>query len=135
MGNFSIPLALAGITVTGSDLQRSAIRSAARNAGAAGLPDCTFIQASAEQAARNLAAAGERFDLVILDPPRRGCAELIPLLPALGAGWLLYISCDPATLARDLVGLTSLGYRIEKIGIVDMFPQTAHLESMTLLRR
>lgn len=135
MGNFSIPLALAGITVTGSDLQRSTIRSAARNAEAAGLKSCKFIQAAAEQAARDLVAGGERFDLVILDPPRRGCSELVPLLSGLGGGLLLYISCDPATLARDLVGLTGQGYQLEKIGIVDMFPQTAHLESMALLRR
>jgi 23S rRNA (uracil1939-C5)-methyltransferase len=135
MGNFSIPLALAGFSVTGSDLQRSAIRSASRNAEAAGLHNCTFIQAAAEQAARTLAEAGERFDLIILDPPRRGCAEVIPLLAGLGAGLLLYISCDPATLTRDLIGLTRQGYRIEKFGIVDMFPQTAHLESMVLLRR
>ncbi|HSH13467.1 MAG TPA: class I SAM-dependent RNA methyltransferase, partial [Desulfurivibrionaceae bacterium] len=135
MGNFSIPLALSGIMVTGSDLQRSAIRSAGRNAATAGLQNCTFVQAAAEQAARDLAAAGERFDLVILDPPRRGCAEVIPLLPGLGAALLLYISCDPATLARDLIGLIGQGYRIEKIGMVDMFPQTAHLESMVLLSK
>ncbi len=135
MGNFSIPLALAGIAVTGSDLQRSAIRSAARNAEAAGLSNCTFIQAAAEQAARKLAEAGAHFDLVVLDPPRRGCAEVIPRLAGLGAGLLLYISCDPATLARDLAGLTGQGYRLEKVGVIDMFPQTAHLESMVLLRK
>ena len=135
MGNFSIPLALSGIAVTGSDLQRSAIRSAVRNAATAGLHNCTFIQAAAERAARDLAGAGERFDLVILDPPRRGCAEVLPHLAGLGAALLLYISCDPATLARDLVGLVGQGYRIDKIGMVDMFPQTAHLESMVLLRK
>lgn len=135
MGNFSIPLGLAGIAVTGSDLQRSAIRSAVRNAASAGLGNGVFVQAAADQAARDLAAAGERFELIVLDPPRRGCPEVIPLLPALGADLLLYISCDPATLARDLVRLSGLGYRIEKIGIVDMFPQTAHLESMVLLRK
>jgi len=135
MGNFSIPLGLAGIAVTGSDLQRSAIRSAVRNAASAGLGNCTFVQAAAVQAARDLAGSGERFDLIVLDPPRRGCPEVIPLLAALGADLLLYISCDPATLARDLARLSGLGYRIEKIGIVDMFPQTAHLESMVLMRK
>jgi 23S rRNA (uracil1939-C5)-methyltransferase len=135
MGNFSIPLALTGCEVVGSDLQRSAIRSAVRNATAAGLHHCRFIQAAAAQAARDLAMAGERFDLIILDPPRRGCAEVIPLLAGLDADLLLYISCDPATLARDLAGLSGQGYRIEKIGMVDMFPQTAHLESMVLLSR
>lgn len=135
MGNFSIPLALAGLAMTGADLQRSAIRSAVGNAEAAALHNCRFIQASAAQAARELATAGERFDLVILDPPRRGCPEVIPLLPDLGAPLVLYISCDPATLARDLVVLKGLGYRLERLGISDMFPQTAHLESMVLLSR
>lgn len=135
MGNFSIPLALAGIAMTGADLQRSAIRSAQRNATAAGVANCEFIQASAEQAAKDLVAAGQGFDLVILDPPRRGCAEVVPLLAALQAALLLYISCDPATLARDLVSLVAQGYRLEKVRMVDMFPQTAHLESMVLLRK
>jgi len=135
MGNFSIPLALAGISVTGSDLQRSAIRSAVFNAKEAGVSHCRFIQAPAEQTLRDLASAGERFDLLVLDPPRRGCAELVGLLGRLGAGLLLYVSCDPATLTRDLVALIGHGYGIEKIGIIDMFPQTAHLETMVLLRR
>ncbi len=135
MGNFSIPLALAGIAMTGADLQRSAIRSAQRNATAAGLANCEFIQASAEQAAAALVAAGQGFDLIILDPPRRGCGEVVPLLAGLNASLLLYVSCDPATLARDLVSLVAQGYRLERVGMVDMFPQTAHLESMVLLRK
>ena len=135
MGNFSIPLALAGIVMTGADLQRSTIRSAQRNAVAAGLANCVFIQASAERAAADLVAAGKSFDLVILDPPRRGCAEVVPLVAALNAPLVLYISCDPATLARDLVSLIAQGYRLERISMVDMFPQTAHLESMALLRK
>ncbi|NTV14806.1 MAG: class I SAM-dependent RNA methyltransferase [Desulfobulbaceae bacterium] len=135
MGNFSIPLALAGIAMTGADLQRSTIRSAQRNAAAAGLVNCKFIQAAAAQVAGDLVAAGERFDLVILDPPRRGCAEVVPFLAALHAPLVLYISCDPATLARDLRLLKAQGYQLERARMVDMFPQTAHLESMVLLRK
>ncbi len=135
LGNFTFPLALSGIRVVGADLQRSTIRSAKRNAVDLGLTDCSFIQASAEDAARQLAESGERFDLVILDPPRRGCLEVIPFLAKLAAPDLLYISCDPATLVRDLARLIDQGYRIIRFRLIDMFPQTAHLETMVLLRR
>jgi 23S rRNA (uracil1939-C5)-methyltransferase len=135
LGNFSFPLALAGIQVVGADLQRSTIRSAKGNAMALGLSNCSFIQASAEDAARQLAESGERFDLVILDPPRRGCLEIIPHLDRLAAPVLLYISCDPATLARDLTRLLEQGYQVRRLRLIDMFPQTAHLETMILLSR
>jgi 23S rRNA (uracil1939-C5)-methyltransferase len=135
MGNFAIPLALAGVSVFGADLQRSAIRSANRNAAGAGLTDCTFLQASAEEAIKQLAMSRKNFDLIILDPPRRGCPEVVPLLPDLAAPFLLYISCDPATLVRDLVRLGEFDYRLARIRLVDMFPQTAHLETMVLLER
>ena len=136
MGNFSLPLAAAGWRVTGMDVQRSAITSAIRNAEANGLDDCCrFDAASAKAATHRLVGEGQRFDLILLDPPRSGCAELIPLLPDLGARRIVAISCDPATLARDLAGLVSHGYRIEAARMVDMFPQTSHLESMVSLVR
>jgi len=135
LGNFTFPLALSGARVVGADLQRSTIRSAKRNAADLGLPDCCFIQASAENAARQLAESGERFDLIILDPPRRGCPEVIPYLGQLAAPDLLYISCDPATLTRDLDRLKDQGYHLKRLRLIDMFPQTAHLETMVLLKR
>jgi len=117
-------------------MQRSTIRSAVRNAETAGLADrCRFSQESATKAARRLLAEKATFDCLLLDPPRSGCAELIPLLPGLGARQIIYISCDPATLARDLTGLAQAGYRLAEVRLVDMFPQTAHQETMVRLER
>ncbi len=136
MGNFSLPLAMQGWDVTGMDMQRSTIRSAVRNAEAAGLGDrCRFSQESATKAARRLLAAKATFDCLLLDPPRSGCAELIPLLPGLAARQIIYISCDPATLARDLAGLIQADYRLAEVRLVDMFPQTGHQETMVRLER
>lgn len=136
MGNFSLPLAMQGWDVTGMDMQRSTIRSAVRNAEAAGLADrCRFCQESAAKAARRLLTEKSTFDCLILDPPRSGCAELIPLLPGLAARQIIYISCDPATLARDLAGLIQAGCRLAEVRLVDMFPQTAHQETMVRLER
>jgi 23S rRNA (uracil1939-C5)-methyltransferase len=136
MGNFSLPMAMQGWQITGMDMQRSTIRSATRNAEAAGLGDrCRFSQESAIKAARRLLAEKATFDCLLLDPPRSGCAELIPLLPGLAARQIIYISCDPATLARDLTGLTQSGYRLTEVRLVDMFPQTAHQETMVRLEQ
>jgi 23S rRNA (uracil1939-C5)-methyltransferase len=79
---------------------------------------------------------GERPDLVVLDPPRTGLgAETCSLLSALAAPALVCVSCDPATLARDLRALLATGYAIETIALADLFPQTFHLETVVHLRR
>lgn len=135
MGNFSIPLALYAGEVVGMDLQRSAIRSAARNAAINGLDNVRFEKNSAAAGARELARRQERFDLILLDPPRRGCAEVLPYIADLGARRIVSISCDPATLARDLSTLQQTGYALRKTRIIDMFPQTHHMETITLLER
>ncbi|MGV1098996.1 23S rRNA (uracil(1939)-C(5))-methyltransferase RlmD [Thiovibrio sp. JS02] len=136
MGNFSLPLAMRGWQVTGMDMQRSTIRSGVRNAEAAGLADrCRFSQESAARAARRLLVEKATFDCLLLDPPRSGCAELIPLLPDLEAKQIIHISCDPATLARDLTGLIQAGHRLAEVRLVDMFPQTGHQETMVRLER
>ncbi len=135
MGNFSLPLAVGAREVLGTDLQHAAIRMAEANAQANGLANCRFQRAPAVAAAKELLAAGRSFDLILLDPPRSGCRELIPLLAGLSADRLLYISCDPATLIRDLAALTQAGYRLYGLRGVDMFPQTCHLEAIALLRR
>ncbi|MFZ5763537.1 MAG: 23S rRNA (uracil(1939)-C(5))-methyltransferase RlmD [Thermodesulfobacteriota bacterium] len=135
MGNFSLPLALKARSVSGMDLQGAAIRSARRNAELNGATNCRFEKCGAGEGAQRLATAGEKFDAVLLDPPRAGCREVVPHLPALGAERLVYISCDPATLSRDLVLLQGQGYAIERMQLFDMFPQTHHLETMVLLRR
>jgi 23S rRNA (uracil1939-C5)-methyltransferase len=87
------------------------------------------------------AAKGERADaivpdLIIVDPPRAGLgAETTEFLARIGAPQLVYVSCDPATLARDLRALVGAGYAIERITLADLFPQTFHLETVVRLRR
>jgi 23S rRNA (uracil1939-C5)-methyltransferase len=135
LGNFSIPAAFYAKSVVGMDIQRSAIRSARKNAANNRLENCSFEQQSAMEAARNLARDGKTFDLVILDPPRQGCKEIIPLVEKITAACLIYISCDPATLARDLQLLKNSGFQIENMQGIDMFPQTHHVETIVKLRK
>jgi 23S rRNA (uracil1939-C5)-methyltransferase len=82
-----------------------------------------------------LAAAGERFDAVLLDPPRAGGFEAVRMLGSLAPSRVVYVSCDPATLARDLEVLAEEGFRLERAVPIDMFPQTSHLETVALLAR
>jgi 23S rRNA (uracil1939-C5)-methyltransferase len=79
---------------------------------------------------------GEKPDLIVVDPPRTGLGgEITALLAEVAAQWLVYVSCDPATLARDLRALITSGYAMEKITLADLFPQTFHLETVVHLRR
>lgn len=75
-----------------------------------------------------------RADLVLLDPPRSGAREVVPGILAARPDRIVYVSCDPATLARDLKDLTAGGYRLDRLALLDMFPQTAHLETVALLK-
>ena len=133
--DFSIPLATKVKEVVGLDLQRAAIRSGARNAETAEISNCTFLQKSAVDGIKDMAEAGEVFDLLLLDPPRRGCREVLPYLEGIGSPAVIYISCDPATLARDIKDMSELGYILKKVQLVDMFPQTHHIETVVLLEK
>jgi 23S rRNA (uracil1939-C5)-methyltransferase len=85
-----------------------------------------------------LAAKAEKLkpDLVVADPPRAGLGERVARgLAKMGARRLTYVSCDPATLARDLATLTTGGYRVERVHLVDLFPQTYHIETVVELVR
>jgi len=146
MGNFSLPLSLFGAMVSGLDGQGSSIRSAKKNAALnqrrLGKPEneswflnLNFKKISVPEGIGQLTRRGGKFDLLLLDPPRQGAAAIIPELPVLGADRLVYISCDPATMARDLAALTQTGYLVSHLQPVDMFPQTHHLETVTLLEK
>jgi 23S rRNA (uracil1939-C5)-methyltransferase len=83
-----------------------------------------------------LPSLGVPIDLAVLDPPRQGCAsEALTALAGLAPTKIVYVSCDPATLARDTRQLVQAGYQLIEVQPVDMFPQTYHIESVTLLRR
>lgn len=134
MGNFTLPMAKQAFHATGMDIKRSSIRSARNNAAENHIPNCVFDQKSALEGIRSLVTDRQKFDLVLLDPPRQGCADVIPYIAKTGAGQIIYISCDPATLSRDLLLLKEEGYAIERIKMFDMFPQTHHMETMVRLQ-
>jgi len=133
-GNFSIPLARCVGEVVGVEGHGASVADARKNAERNGIANATFVVCDAAKAVRRFAADGERFDTIILDPPRSG-ADAIPEIAALGAATIIYVSCDPSTLARDLRLLGEHGYTVVRSQPVDMFPQTYHLESVTLLAR
>ena len=136
LGNFSLPLATRAGQVLGAELDDSLVRTAAHNAAANGILNADFVAADLMQSVDALGWMRNAFDGVLIDPPRSGAAEILPLVAATGAPTLVYVSCDPATLARDAGTLAKhYGYRLEKAGIADMFPHTAHVESLALFRK
>ena len=124
-------------SVTGIEIVPPAVGNAQRNAELNGLSDRTrFICGDAAREIPRLLARGERFDAAILDPPRKGCdAALLDALIAAKLPQIAYVSCDPATLARDVKRLASGGYRLEWAQPVDMFPFTAACEVVVKLTR
>ena len=134
MGNFSIPLGYCGGTVTGIEGNPESIHWAEENARQAEI-SAHFFVADVRQALQQLVEQGEKTDIILLDPPRSGVGKNIALLPCLEPEKIIYISCDPATLARDLSILCSQGYKISRFVPMDMFPQTSHIESVVVLER
>jgi 23S rRNA (uracil1939-C5)-methyltransferase len=134
MGNFSIPLALQEATVTGIEQNPLSIKWAQANAETAGVC-CSFYTADVNRSLQELAEDRQHVDTILLDPPRRGLGKAAGLLPKLNPLQILYISCDPATLARDLAIICKQGYRVTELNPVDMFPQTHHIESVALLKK
>jgi 23S rRNA (uracil1939-C5)-methyltransferase len=134
MGNFSIPLALCGADVTGVDVNREGIARAELNAKAGGIA-ARFITADAGSYLEGRGGKGDDFATVLLDPPRQGLGRHVRSLAGLAPETILYVSCDPATLARDLSVLAGSGYLPQSVTPVDMFPQTRHIETVVLLKK
>jgi 23S rRNA (uracil1939-C5)-methyltransferase len=132
LGNFALPLARLAREVVAVEGVATMVQRAADNAAHNELHNVQFFQADLSQPLIQADWATEGFSAVLLDPPRDGAFEVVRTLKGLGAERLLYVSCNPATLARDTVELVSQGYRLKRAGILDMFPQTAHVEAMAL---
>ena len=132
-GNFSLPAARRGAAVMGVDAEALAVAAAARNAARLGLKRAEFAAMEAAELARFLLRARYRPDVVIMDPPRSGARELIGPLVRMRAGRVIYVSCDVATLARDLGALRSGGYRLAAVRAFDFFPNTHHAEVVAVL--
>ncbi|MET1078813.1 MAG: 23S rRNA (uracil(1939)-C(5))-methyltransferase RlmD [Pseudomonas sp.] len=132
LGNFALPLARRVREVVAVEGVAAMVERAAQNALSNGLDNLHFHQADLSNPLVEAPWAREGFDAVLLDPPRDGAWEVVRQLGRLGARQVLYVSCNPATLARDAQELLRQGYRLKRAGILDMFPQTAHVEAMAL---
>ena len=132
LGNFALPLAKQVREVVAVEGVTTMVERAGQNAVSNNLHNAAFFQADLSQPLANAQWAKQGFGAVLLDPPRDGAYEAVRALSGLGAKRLVYVSCNPATLARDTVELMKQGYRLKRAGILDMFPQTAHVEAMAL---
>jgi len=133
-GNFSLAFAEKSEHVLGVEGSAELCRHAGENARGMGYGNLDFQVMDLDKSKNFNGIRADQVNMVVLDPPRVGAAELVPWLNSLEAEKILYVSCHPATMLRDLKGLSEK-YRIESMGVMDMFPHTAHLEAMALLIR
>lgn len=134
-GNFSLPLAREVGSITGIEDYGDSIAAAVDNCRVNGIENAEYLVSDAAHGVRRLAYDGRQYDVVILDPPRSGAADAVGEICRFNPEKIIYISCDPNTLARDCGILSARGYNVLKSIPIDMFPQTYHLESITLLQR
>ncbi len=134
IGTITLSMAATAGQVIGAEIVPSAVENAKQNAEANGIGNARFILADAGQAAKQLAAEGLRPDVITLDPPRKGLSQdVIDAVSEMSPKRVVYVSCDPATLARDLKLLQEKGYAAVEATAVDMFPRCAHCESVVKL--
>ena len=133
-GTIGLSMAKNAGKIIGVEIVPEAIEDAKINAELNGIKNARFICGDAAQAAQTLKNEGIRPDVIILDPPRKGCsAEMINTAAQMKPERIVYVSCDPATLARDCGIFKDLGYIAQKATPVDMFPRTGHVETVCLL--
>ena len=131
-----VPEGLRAGELVGVETVPQAVEDARRNAAANGIPNARFLCADAGQAAARLLSEGFSPDAVVVDPPRRGCDDAaVDAVAGLAPARIVYISCDPATLARDLKKFGQKGYFCARVKPVDMFPRTPHVETVVLMSR
>lgn len=135
VGTFSVPLAKRARELVGIEANAGAAADADENLRLNGCLGARIVQAQVEQGLPGAASDGT-WDAVVLDPPRQGCSRsVLDLLASMRAARLIYVSCDPSTLARDLAALVRAGYRCASLQPIDLFPQTFHLECVAVLTR
>ncbi len=135
-GTISLCLARGFQRVIGAEIVPEAVENARENALANNVENVEFLCADAAEAARELDERGLRPDVVVVDPPRKGMNEnAIRAVCSMMPQRVVYVSCDPGTLARDVLRFSELGYMLREAAAVDMFPRTCHIESVVLMSR
>ena len=136
IGTITLCMARKARKALGAEVVPSAVEDARENARRNGVENVEFFCADAGEAALQLAQRGIRPDVICVDPPRKGVSpQVIEAIVQMGPQRLVYVSCDPATLARDVKLLNERGYRLEKAEAADLFPRTHHVETVALLRK
>ncbi len=136
IGNFSLPLARRAGAVLGIEGEKSLVKRAGENARSNGIDNAEFRVADLSKIDGTEAWLKAGWDRVLLDPARSGAAELVARMPLINPERIVYVSCHPGTLARDAgILVHDHGYQLESAGIIDMFPHTAHVESIAVFRR
>lgn len=136
IGNFTLPLARKAARVVGVEGSGEAVERARLNAARNRLLNTEFHVADLSKPVDDQSWATEIFDKILLDPSRAGALEILERIPGWNARRIVYVSCNPSTLARDAgVLVHDHGYRLEGAGVMDMFPQTAHVESLALFEK
>ncbi|MDY3619396.1 23S rRNA (uracil(1939)-C(5))-methyltransferase RlmD [Agathobaculum sp.] len=135
-GTITLTAAAQAARVIGVEIVPEAVENAKQNAERNGVRNVEFLCADAGKTASMLAAQGERPDVLVVDPPRKGLDELArDAIMKMKPARIVYVSCDPATLARDVKELTAAGYMLQKARAFDMFPRTSHVETIVQLDR
>ncbi|MBE5315349.1 MAG: 23S rRNA (uracil(1939)-C(5))-methyltransferase RlmD [Xanthomonadales bacterium] len=136
LGNFTLPIARRAAQVVGVEGEAGLVARARDNARANGIANAEFFAADLSQDLRGEAWVKRGFDKLLLDPPRTGADACIPQLPLDGVRRIVYVSCHPGSLARDAgILVREHGYTLVSAGAMDMFPHTAHVESIALFER
>lgn len=136
VGTIGLTMADSAKQLVGIEIIPQAIENAKENAKINGITNAQFLCADAPKGAEILKRQGIKPDVIILDPPRKGCDRaLLDTITELSPDRIVYVSCDSATLARDLEILNSKGFTVKKVIAVDMFPRTPHVETVALLKR
>lgn len=136
IGTISLYLAQYAKKVYGVEIVPEAIEDAKENMKLNNIENAEFILGKSEEKMPQLLKEGIQADVVVVDPPRKGCEkEVLDAIMTMSPEKIIYVSCNPATLARDLKVLVSGGYEVEKVQPLDMFPHTLHVETITLITR
>ena len=136
LGNFSLPIAQQVSAVLGIEGEVSLVERARHNARLNNLNNIEFMVANLFEEHKDSPFAKRKFNKVLLDPPRAGAREILPVIAKCGAERIVYVSCHPGTLARDAgILVHELGYSLKTAGVLDMFPHTAHVESIAVFER
>jgi 23S rRNA (uracil1939-C5)-methyltransferase len=136
LGNFTLPIARFAQQVTGVEGSQEMVLRAQENAKLNQINNADFYSANLVEPSAQSAWMQKKYDSILLDPPRTGAKEIIDFFPHFGAKRIVYVSCNPATLARDAgILVYNQGYKLKQVGVVNMFPHTSHIEAIALFEK